>query len=294
MKISDLRSWAVVDQGLPLSETIILLAHVLKISKENIFSTDNIEVSEYQKNAFEKLVNRRISGEPIAYLRNSKEFYGKSFFVDERVLIPRPETELIVDSVLDLFKSDNMSEHVTIADVGTGSGSLALTLARVLPHSHVHALDVSASALDVAEKNRADHELTSRVTLHIGDLLTPLIAAKIAPDIIVANLPYIPLNDVENVEPSVHNNEPHLALYSGETGLEHYEKMFAQLPLLPNLPRYILGEFGFGQTESLQTLINETVIKLIPSDSLSPITSAFLPDLAGIPRVFLISLPRLF
>lgn len=289
MTISELREWAIAQQ-LPLSEFLMLMAHVLGCSKEDLF-IDSREVAPNHVDSFKELVGKRLSGVPMAYLRNKKEFYGSTFYVDERVLIPRPETELIVDTVLDLVKSDSgtlsHSPQLTIADVGTGSGALALTLARVIQNSRVHAVDISSDVLLVAEKNRALHGLDDRVSLHCGDLLTPLILKKISPDILVANLPYISLHDVRNVAPDVHAHEPHLALYSGESGLEHYERMFAQLSLLPRLPKYILGEFGAGQVDNLKLLIQR-----FPSITSTPSNISIFSDLAGIPRVFLISLPR--
>ncbi len=287
MTIKELREWATISMELPLSDTLMLLSHVLSVRKEELFN-DSVIVPQHTVSSFQSLVEKRLSGIPMAYLRNKKEFYGAQFYVDERVLIPRPETELIIDTVLDILKSDPLhenSETFLIADIGTGSGALALTLARVLPAATIHAVDVSSDALAVAQKNRASHGLDIRVQFHLGDLLNPFITTSIAPDIIVANLPYIAMNDVENVEPEVHAHEPHVALYSGQNGLEHYGRMLQQLEQLPRLPKYILGEFGAGQVEALKILIKNSKV---PHTANLTIHN----DLAGIPRVFLISLPR--
>lgn len=290
MTIRELRTWATSEMELPLSETLMLLAHTLSLRKEDLFN-DGVNVSESDQQRFKEHVHKRLTGVPMAYIRNKKEFYGADFYVDSRVLIPRPETEQIIDVLLDRIERDSVSaEGLVIADIGTGSGALALSLARVLPSSIVHATDVSDDALAVATLNCRTHQLDSRVTFYLGDLLSPLISAQIVPDIIVANLPYISLLDTQNVALDVHAHEPHLALYSGNSGLEHYERLFEQMTLLRQPPRYVIGEFGAGQSASLNELLAHFSLSSVNSSDSSPVS--IFNDLAGIPRVFLISLPR--
>ncbi len=284
MKLQALLNMAVRSLTLPLTEGVILVSHVTGVPKDAVYRGDDREVSAEDEERFCELVKKRIEGVPISYLRKSKEFYGKDFYVDERVLIPRPETEHVIEHAL-----RHITEHKLVAphivDVGTGSGIIALTMARLVPHSKVSAIDVSPDALAVARKNAELHELADRVTFVEGDLLQPLVEqSDFAPDIIVTNLPYIAQNDVEHVEAEVHAHEPHIALYSGKTGIEHYERLFAQIEKLSQPPQAVIGEFGFDQAPLIEALLKKSPLKVL--------SYTIYPDLAGIPRVFLISFAR--
>lgn len=272
-------SFATQTNELPLNEAVLLLSHVLHLTKEEIYIADTQEMSEGSFDEFKILVERRLQGVPIAYLRGKKEFFNLTFKVTPDVLIPRPETELVVETAL--TQAQNITGAIHIVDVGTGSGAIAVSLAKNIPGAQVTAIDISDDALLVALKNAQYHEVNERMAFMQGDLLTPLLEKNNTEQvhIIAANLPYIARGDTQHVEKEVHAYEPHTALYSGETGVEHYARLFEQTKKLPQLPHAIIGEIGIDQSELIQKLVAEHFDL--------PVT--ILPDLAGIPRVFLIS-----
>lgn len=291
MTIKESLIWAFHDVELPFSEALLLLAHATGTTKEYILGHDATFVEHKNLEIFKILVKKRKKGFPIAYLRNKKEFFGLSFYVDERVLIPRPETELIIETLLTEFNTSAKEYNsplfpLTIADIGTGSGALAVSLAHNIPHAHIHATDISDDALAVAKKNAEYHKVKNKITFHNGDLLEPFIKNNIILDSIVTNLPYIAHND-KKVHPEVHNYEPHVALYTGKKGVDHYRRFFDQLLLLPKIPSLLLGEFGFDQANLMQEIIDIFFLKIQKIRYKG--TATFHRDLAGIPRVFLIS-----
>lgn len=169
----------------PILDCEILLAHVLKKPREFLYAHPNREVAENTKKKFEKLLRRRIKGEPIAYLISHKEFFGLDFYVDKRVMIPRPDTEALLEKII----KETKNKKITIVDVGTGSGCLAIALKKHLPQCEIIATDISKKALAVAGKNAKKHKV--KIEFLHGDLLRPL-QEKV--DLIVANLPYLPKN----------------------------------------------------------------------------------------------------
>lgn len=210
----------------PRLDAEVLLAHVLRTSRAYIMAESQRELTAAEQAAFQALVIRRAALEPIAYLVGHKEFYGLDFVVDRRVLVPRPETELAVD--LALAWAAAHSGQLSIADIGTGSGCIAVTLAVKLPHARVFAVDLSPDALAVARVNVERHGVTERVTLLQGAGCEPL-PGPVA--LLVSNPPYTILAEVEE---NVRRWEPHLALDGGGTaGFD--------LParLLDEIPRYL-------------------------------------------------------
>jgi release factor glutamine methyltransferase len=215
----------------PRLDTEILLAHVLAWPRSRLIAETDYVPDVPQVEMFFHLVDRRARHEPVAYLVHQREFFGFELFVDERVLIPRPETELLVERVLAWARarmtalSDDAPPCV-LADIGTGSGAIAIALALNLPpaFSQIYATDISAEALAVAATNLARHRVEDRVTLREGDLLTPLPPAG---DCLVANLPYLAPG---RAEPGVSRYEPALALDGGPDGLALYRRLIAQSP----------------------------------------------------------------
>lgn len=202
----------------------LLLSHVLQVERTWLFAHHEHPLTPEQAEAFTALIMRRMRHEPIAYLIKRKEFYGLEFNIDNRVLVPRPETELLVDHVLDelpLFKH----KPIYIADVGTGSGAIALALAANHPDVRIFAIDISEDALDLAESNVRRLDPRQQVTLLCGDLLTPLSQQV---DIIVANLPYISSKLYVTLDPDVRDFEPRLALESGPEGLDAIRRLLQQ------------------------------------------------------------------
>ena len=204
-------------------EAEVLLRHVLKIDRATMFSELEENLSEDSVNNIAALVKRRIQREPLAYITGTKEFYGLMFEVSEDVLIPRPETELLVDMVITKAKLLKKNE-ITIVDVGTGSGAIAVSLAVNIPNSSVIAVDLSKSALEMADENRRAHGMYSRVKLRLGNLLDP-VTDNI--DILVSNPPYIRKDRLAFLQDEV-LKEPLMALDGGEDGLTLIKELLSQ------------------------------------------------------------------
>lgn len=248
----------------------ILLCHTLNISRTRLYLDLYKTITPRQKKAFFNLIDRRLNGEPSAYITGTKEFYGYEFNIDRRVLIPRPESELLVEKALEIARG---LEKPIITDIGTGSGAIAISISLKLPDAKIYAIDISAQALEVAHKNCQKYGIKSTITLLEGNLLKPLPEAA---DIIIANLPYVKQEDIPEK-----TCEPAIALDGGKTGLLQIEGL---LPMVSDKLRpggSLLIEIGLGQAEHITKLINN----LYPDSRVE----AF-KDLAGIERVILVTL----
>jgi len=246
----------------------ILLRHVLGLSRARLYSDIDHNVSPANDKALRKLLERRIQGEPSAYITGHREFYGLDFRVDRNVLIPRPETELLVEKAIRLAQSHAISG---MADIGTGCGAIAISLAVNLPRVTVYATDVSAPALEVARSNCKKHGVADRIVFLQGDMLEPLPEPV---DLIIANLPYVRESDLSRSGPL--NFEPALALNGGEDGLDRIRVLCRQAGNKLRSQGFILLEIGQGQAEETTALSQE----IFPSARIE-IES----DLAGIERV---------
>lgn len=230
----------------------LLLGAILGYNRAKILSRSHTMVRRNHRGRFVALISRRAGGEPVAYILGRQEFYGRSFHVDGRVLIPRPETEELVDRCLDALEGN---QRARVADIGTGSGAIAITISAERPDLGIHATDISRDALVVAENNAKALGVEERITFHQGSLLEPLIQE--APfDLIVANLPYVGTNEIPVMGKNVKEFEPHLALFAGEDGLDLFAPFFTQIKeyrlLKPN--GVILLEIGYAQGNALQRL----------------------------------------
>jgi release factor glutamine methyltransferase len=252
-------------------ESELLLRHLLGISRVQLYLDLDGLLTEEQREAYRQLIERRVAGLPSAYITGRREFYELEFAVDNRVLIPRPDSELLVDEAIRLARN---YDNPIIADIGTGSGAIAICLAIKLTRATVYAVDISAAALEVAAANCRRHGVAGRVRLLTGDLLTPLPQPV---DIMVANLPY-----VGRAEAVTNSFEPSLALDGGPGGTEEIERLCRQAAgkLLPG--GVLLLEIGQGQQDKITGLVK----RLLPG-SVVEVT----PDLAGIPRVVSAVLP---
>ena len=204
-------------------EAEVLLRHVLKIDRATMFRDLEENISEDNVTNIASLVKRRIQKEPLAYITGIKEFYGLMFEVSEGVLIPRPETELLVETAITKAKLLKKNE-INIVDVGTGSGAIAVSLAVNIPNSNVIAIDLSKSALEIADENRRTHGMYSRIKLRLGNLLEP-VTENI--DILVSNPPYIRKDRLHSLQEEV-LKEPRLALDGGEDGLRLIAELLSQ------------------------------------------------------------------
>ncbi len=234
----------------PRLDAQVILAHVLGQDRSWLFAHHDYQLSDQEIERYTELIARRARREPVAYLIGRKEFYGLEFLVDRRVLIPRPETELLVDAALGQIASRSR-EPVLVADVGTGSGAIAVAVAVNAPGSRVYAVDISPEALAVARENLRRLDGDGRVRLFLGDLLTPLPEPV---DIIVANLPYIPVKVLETLDPDVRDYEPPMALAGGEEGLQQIERLLEQAPRFLKPDGTILLEIGHDQGEVVREL----------------------------------------
>jgi release factor glutamine methyltransferase len=203
----------------------VLLMHVLGVTKEMLYAHPDIEMSHGAMRRYRGLVQRRALGEPVAYLRGFKEFYGLRFAVDPRVLIPRPETETLVDAAREVIAG----RALTVADVGTGSGAVGIALAANEPAIRVIATDISADALAVARDNALRNGVADRVELREGDLLAPLSEPV---EVLVANLPYLRADALHHLADARTSLafEPRVAVTAGEDGLELIWRAVSDLP----------------------------------------------------------------
>ncbi|PIS05581.1 MAG: peptide chain release factor N(5)-glutamine methyltransferase [Candidatus Buchananbacteria bacterium CG10_big_fil_rev_8_21_14_0_10_42_9] len=225
----------------------ILLAHVLNSTRSKILSQPKSVMHKKQIDKFNALIKVRSKFVPVAYLTKQREFYGLNFYVNENVLVPRPATELMIENVLSLVRPN---QTVTIADVGTGSGCIAVTLAHHLPKATILATDISKKALVVAQKNAQALAKNKKVSFWQGNLLEPIKVKKI--DIIIANLPYLKPTDLG--EPTI-QAEPKLALWGGDDGLQTIKCLINQTASLPAKPSYVMLEFNHGQAGGLSEYI---------------------------------------
>ena len=198
-------------------EAQVLLRNTLGIDRVTFHASPDRELSDKDAEAFERTVGRRIGGEPLSYITGHREFYGLDFVVTPDVLVPRQETEFLVEAVLGYARSRGEDEREpTIADIGTGSGAIAVALARHLPNTTVYATDVSRGALCVADENVRRHRLAGRVHLRHGDLFKALDGLV---DVVVSNPPYLSDDEVAELPPDV-QREPTLALAAGTDGMD--------------------------------------------------------------------------
>jgi len=257
----------------------VILMHTLKKSKEFIFTHPEKKLSPSQEQLFLKQINSRAKHIPVAQIIGHKDFFGINFKVTKDVLVPRPETELLVEETIKIVKV-NYKSTVTIADIGTGSGAIAIALAKNLPQATVIATDTSSKALIIAKENARRHRV--KIKFYQGNLLAPITNNTI--NIIVANLPYVE-KDLKNRLDKAENRglkfEPSLALYSGVDGLDAYRKFFQQIKRIESLPRFILIEHGNKQAPSIKKIIK---------NALATAKTQVIKDLASLPRITIVSI----
>ncbi len=243
----------------------ILLSFVTNIPSIDFIRNPDTEVDAEVSKQFKDLVRKRGEEYPIAYLTGEKEFYSLPFQVNENVLIPRPETETLID----WFGEKIGNKNIAVCDVGTGSGTIAITLKKGFPRLHMTAIDISPEALEVAKKNAKT--LQVEIEFVQSNLLEKITDSF---EVIVANLPYVSAREMENLSKTV-QFEPKLALESGMTGLDHYTRLIPQAFRSLRPKGSIFLEFGLGQKEALISLLQQYFFSSIEVR----------PDLAGIDRI---------
>jgi release factor glutamine methyltransferase len=254
-----------------------LLMHAASLTRAELLAHPTRELSAGQLTSFEAAVARRLRHEPIQYITGKQEFYGLALAVTPAVLIPRPETEHLVEAVLERIAR---TEPTTIADIGTGSGAIAIALAAHLPLARVTAVDLSPAALAIAEANARTHGLDGRIRFLVSDLLEALpLDQRGHFDAIVSNPPYVPFSDAPLLHPQVREHEPSSALFAGPDGLAIYRRLIPQAHDALKPGGLLALEIGHGQRDDLAALLKGWS------------NVSFLADLQGIPRVALASKP---
>jgi release factor glutamine methyltransferase len=247
-----------------------LLLHLLGRNRAWLVSHLDDQFGGCKSIGYAALLERRRRGEPIQYITGETEFYGLPFRVTPDVLIPRPETEHLVEKVIEFLARVSRPR---IVDVGTGSGAIAIALARALPDSEISALDLSEKSLNVARENADRNAVADRLQFVHGDLLAPLPAGQF--DVVVSNPPYVPTTDRDTLPYEVREYEPELALFAGDDGLAVYRRLIPQAhrALLPT--GLVALELGFGQAEAVERLLMGAGFDNV----------VFTQDLQGIARV---------
>ena len=265
----------------PKLDSEVLLAYVLGCTRTQLYTHPERLLSQSERERFEQMVERRFLREPVAYLVGEKAFYGLDLIVDPRVLIPRPETELLVDLVLDLVaQADRIHEKarggngngngnrngngngpdnasvapILVADIGTGSGAVGLAIAANSASTQIYAVDILPAALDVARANAARYHLSDRVRFLQGDLLAPLPEPM---DVIVANLPYVALDEWPSLAPDIVQFEPSVALTGGADGLAVIRRLLEQAPAMLRPHGVVLLEIGASQGTAVAALAGQ-------------------------------------
>ena len=249
----------------PRLDAEMLLSEATGLDRAQLAAGPEGAVEPAAARSFGQMIRRRIRREPAAYILGRRGFRGIELAVDSRVLIPRPETELLVEVALEL-------RPASVLDVGTGSGAVALAAADELPEAHVVATDTSLEALAVAQANARRLGLGDRVELVYGS-----VPAEPAFDLVLANLPYVSEGEIQGLEPEIAEYEPREALVAGPTGLEAIEAVLGELGLLPRRPAAVAFEVGLGQAPTVAELVRRAGWGEVE----------LRPDLAGMDRVVL-------
>ena len=262
----------------PRLDAEVLLGHLLKKSRLQLYLHFDMPVFQEDLNVFREMVKKRVARTPISYLTNSKEFMSLDFYVDERVLIPRPETEFIVETILKM----NSDSSQCVLEIGTGSGIIATALAVNKPEWDIIATDICKDALAVAEINKKAHDCNEQITLLHGDLFAPIKPLEPSRyNWVVSNPPYIMSNEHDSLSPDVREYEPHIALFAGEDGLSIIRTLIAEAPDYLQPDGKLIFEIGDTQKEPVKALLeNQSNYKKF----------RFIKDYSGKDRVVLASL----
>ena len=264
-------------------EARLLLAHALNAAPESLLAEPEQAVSEDQEARFREALGRRLNREPLFYITGEREFYGLPFYVDARALIPRPETELLVEeavsAVADMGEAHDKGTGLLIADIGTGSGCIVVATATVLTEARFIATDISAEAVEVAHANAERHGVANRITFAVGDLFEPLPEPV---DIVIANPPYIPAENLAELQAEIRDHEPRVAVDGGDGGMTIAERLVRAAPNYLKPRGRLLMEVGYGQAPLMVDVAKEVF---------QPGTEVDMAlDLAGIPRVVRVQL----
>jgi len=254
-----------------------LLAEALGRDRTYLIINYNKILSDQELTGYRALIERRASGEPLQYITGHQEFFGLEFEVTPDVLIPRPETEILIEETIRIVAKSDFSGPAII-DVGTGSGCIAVTLARELVGVRVIATEISTAALEVARRNAARHGMTGRIEFLAANLLAAFAEIPFA-DIIISNPPYVARQDIETLQREVRDWEPRMALTDFADGLTFYRRLLADAPARLKPGGYLLCEMGYTQSGAIAAMIDRSIWS----------EPQILNDLQGIPRTMVTS-----
>lgn len=253
----------------PRREAASLMAFALKKDKSFLIAHSDYLLTSEESDLFCSLVNRRSSREPFQYITGKQEFYGLEFTVAPGVLIPRPETEIIVENAIRILQK---SKDRNFCEIGTGSGCIAISILHEIKTSTAFAVDISKEALQTAEKNAAKHNVKDRLKLKQSDIFSAFDNEKFA--LIVSNPPYIPCADIKSLQSEVRDFEPHVALTDGANGLYLIKKIVTQSPKFLKNKSILLMEIGFSQSFAVREMFLSEIWESVE----------IISDLQGIPR----------
>ena len=254
-------------------ESTLLLGYILGISETELYSEPERILTPSEIKELELLTSRRLHHEPLAYIVGHCQFYGHDFHLTRHTFIPRPETEFLVEEAVNFARRHHPENQLTLADIGTGSGAVAISLALALPEARIYATEIDTQALKTARINCRQHGVSRRVILLQGDLLEPLPGPV---NVIIANLPYVKNNELEKLDPEIANFEPRIALAGGEDGLDIVRRLLTQVQGRLHPDGCLLLEIGYTQSKA----VNSLLVRHLPGADIKMIA-----DLAGIDRV---------
>ncbi len=240
-------------------EAEILLSYFLKMSRSEICLSYDRELTDIEKTKLENNIQKRIDKVPLQYITKHQEFMGMDFLVEKGVLIPRPETEILVEEAIKKLKNYQYSDNLNIADLGTGTGVIAISIAKFIDNITIYATDISKKSLQVALKNAQNHDCKGKIIFLYGNLFEPFKnkIEKCSLEAIISNPPYIDFNDFKSLPPEVKDNEPKISLFGGVDGLDYYRKIIKKSTQYLKKNGFIALEVGFNQSK----LVKELIIK---------------------------------
>jgi release factor glutamine methyltransferase len=251
----------------------LLLAFALGKDQTFLIAHDDYVLSETEENRFDEFIRRRVRREPLQHITNNQEFFGLDFYVDKNVLIPRPETEMIVENALEI-----LPENAIFCEVGVGSGCISVSILHELKTVSATGLDISENALKIAKRNAETHQVSGRFTLKQSDVFSSLDNEKF--DLICSNPPYISVDEIPNLQAEVGQFEPLNALTDGDNGLTIIRNIIENSPKFLKPNGFLLIEIGFGQAEHIGEVVSSEIWR----------SFEILPDLQGILRMIRLQL----
>jgi release factor glutamine methyltransferase len=258
----------------------LVLGHALSVERTYLITHANDDLDQTQYQTFLLMIERRAAGEPLQYITGHQEFYGLDFKVTSDVLIPRPETEFLIEQVIKYAQSIHSTNELLIVDAGTGSGCIAITLALNIKNARIIATDISNAALNVARENAECLNAKDHIEFLEGDLLTPLAGRGLenSIDFLVSNPPYIARQDASTLQREVKDWEPHTALFADDDGLRFYQRLLSEGLSYVRRDGFFICEIGYTQLDAIQQMIDPKLWRL------EDVTN----DLQGIPRTLTI------